>query len=639
MPPRPADPDASPLLAPARAALALLADDAPDALRDGDALPRLVLDLLFARFAAARGLPLLAASAASPLPRAALARADAALAAVDFASLDVEHLGAVHEHLLARTDARRRAGAHYTPRALATPVVRDTLAPLLATLGPSPAPDAILALTVCDPAMGAGAFLLEACRQLGDALARSWAAHGRPADLSSRDDLTFAARRLVARRCLHGVDQDARAVDLARRSLWLEARGDGDPADYLARSLREGDALVGALAMDDAAQEAAERAARDATAEGERPVRCFHWERAWPEVFAAGGFAAVLGNPPWVSYAGRAAQPLTAARRRWYDATFAAFARYKNLQGLFVERAAALLRPGGRLGLVLPSSMAELAGYGPTRAAHDRYAACDDELPDLGEDGFLGVFQPSMVLRSTARAAVLAAGDPAPWPIERPDVDDEARGLLARLSGPPFPASTFGERGLHTFGDDVAHLRPAPDATHRVPLRVGSDITAFRRGPPSTYADAAWFGARLRGDDAWRAVDVLIRQTARVPIAVTADGVGFRNSLLAGFASEPYPAGCLVAYLNATPVRWWHYYSHRDARLGMPQVKIGHLRALPAPPTAVVATLTAMGDALSARNGGVTEAEQRAIDDAVMDAFGLTAAERSRVARDAARWR
>jgi len=567
-PPRSADPDASPLVAPARAALAHLAAAAPDALLAGDALPRLVLDLLFARFAAARGLPLLVAPPASLVSREALARAAAALAAVDFASLDVEHLGAVHESLLAltlrrtpdgvalaRTDARRRAGAHYTSRALTAPVVRDTLAPLLSSLGLAPAPDAILAVTVCDPAMGAGAFLLEVCRQLGDALARSWAAHGRPSALSPRADLTFAARRLVARRCLYGVDQDAPAVELARRSLWLEARGDGDAADFLAGSLREGDALIGALSdADPAAHDAAERAARDATVEGEGAVRCFHWGRAWPEVFAAGGFAAVLGNPPWVSYAGRAAQPLTDARRRWYDATFAAFARYKNLQGLFVERAAALLRPGGRLGLVLPSSMAELAGYGPTRAAHDRYAVCDGELPDLGEDGFLGVFQPSMVLRSTARAVCLAAGDPAPWPIERPDVDDEARGILARLSGSVFPASTFGERGLHTLGDDVAHLRPAPDAAHAVPLRVGSDITAFRRGAPSTYADAAWFGARLRGDDAWRAVDVLIRQTARVTIAVTADGVGFRNSLLAGFACPPYPAGCLVAYLNATPV-------------------------------------------------------------------------------------
>jgi len=598
-----------------------------------------VLDLLFARFAAARGLALPAARMSPELTR----RADVALAAIDFAALDVAHLGAVHEHLLARSDARRRAGAHYTTRALTAPVVRDTLAPLLAALtrdDAPPSPDALLGLTVCDPAMGAGAFLVEACRQLGDALVRSWSAHGLPSTVSHDDDRTFAARRLVARHCLHGVDQDEHAVTLARRSLWLEVRGESDPDAFLTRSLCVGDALVGAVhGRDVAARESAEVAAREATRQGERAVRCFHWELTWPEVFAAGGFAAMLGNPPWVSYAGRAAQPLTEARRRWYDATFAAFARYKNLQGLFVERAASLLRPGGRLGLVLPSSMAELAGYGPTRAAHDRYAVCDDELPDLGEDGFLGVFQPSMVLRSTARPVALATGDSAPWPIERPDVDDEARTLLAKLTRPPLPPETFGERGLHTFGDDVAHLQSTPDAVHTVPLRVGGDISAFRRGAPSTFADAQWFAARIRGEAAWRAVDVLIRQTARVPIAVAGDGVGFRNSLLAGFASAQYPTGFLVAYLNASPVRWWHYYSHRDARLGMPQVKIGHLRTLPAPPAALVATLAALGDALTARNDGITAAEQRAIDEAVMGAFGLTTAERERVERDAMRWR
>lgn len=350
------------------------------------------------------------------------------------------------------------------------------------------------------------------------------------------------------------------------------------------------------------------------------------------------GFAMIVGNPPWVSYAGKAAQPIEPARRRWYDAFYRSFAGYKNLQGMFIERAAGLLRPDGRLGLIVPSSMAEQDGYGPSRAAHHRLAACDDELPDLGEDGFRGVFQPSMVLRSTARAVRLAKGDDARWPIERPDVDAEALAILARLQGEALPGELFGERGLQTQGSDTDHLRMTRDEVHTVPLRAGSDLRAFQRGEPSFWADPAWFGTRLRAAEQWRQVDVLIRQTARVPIAARSDGFGFRNTLLAGFANKRYPAGFLVAYLNSSLVRWHHYYSHRDARQGMPQVKIGHLRAIPSPPAGVVATLAAMGDALSARNTGASAAEQREIDDAVMDAFGVTGAERARVERDAAGW-
>jgi hypothetical protein len=56
---------------------------------------------------------------------------------------------------------------------LTEPIVRTTLAPILARLrgadGQPPQPAQILDLKVCDPAMGSGAFLVEACRQLGDA--------------------------------------------------------------------------------------------------------------------------------------------------------------------------------------------------------------------------------------------------------------------------------------------------------------------------------------------------------------------------------------------------------------------------------------------------------------------------------------
>ena len=62
------------------------------------------------------------------------------------------------------------------------------------------------------------------------------------------------------------------------------------------------------------------------------------------------------------------------------------------------------------------------------------------------------------------------------------------------------------------------------------------------------------------------------------------------------------------------------------------------LRAIIAPPARVVGELARIGDALSTRNAGVTDDEMRAIDDIVADAFGLTEADRVRIARDAARW-
>jgi hypothetical protein len=151
--------------------------------------------------------------------------------------------------VLQPSEERRRSGSHYTPRALTQPIVRSTLEPILARLrgadGQPPRPAQILDLKICDPAMGSGAFLVEACRQLGDALVEAWHAHGEvPPIPSDEDEVTFA-RRLIAQRCLYGVDQNPVAVDLAKVSLWLVTLAKDHALTFMDHALRHGDSLVG----------------------------------------------------------------------------------------------------------------------------------------------------------------------------------------------------------------------------------------------------------------------------------------------------------------------------------------------------------------------------------------------------------
>jgi hypothetical protein len=147
--------------------------------------------------------------------------------------------------ILQPTDERRRSGSHYTPRALTAPIVKKTLEPILAALGDKPTPQQILDLKVCDPAVGSGAFLVEACRQLGDALVAAWAHHGGKPVIPPDEDELLHARRLVAQRCLYGVDRNPMATDLAKLSLWLATLAKDHPFTFLDHSLRSGDALVG----------------------------------------------------------------------------------------------------------------------------------------------------------------------------------------------------------------------------------------------------------------------------------------------------------------------------------------------------------------------------------------------------------
>ena len=152
--------------------------------------------------------------------------------------------------------------------------------------------------------------------------------------------------------------------------------------------------------------------------------------RALPWTHLAQGFDAVVGNPPWVSYAGRAAQPLDRPRRAWYARHYASFRGYRNLQGLFVERATTLGRPGARVALVLPSSMAELDGYAPVR-----------EVFDTPMVFVVGTADPAQtrVNERVARAWARRAGVPLAYPVVTDDAltDAMADGRTLVLVGTP----------------------------------------------------------------------------------------------------------------------------------------------------------------------------------------------------------
>ena len=148
--------------------------------------------------------------------------------------------------LLQPTDERRRTGSHYTPRTLTAPIVEHALEPAFERLGPTATPEQILDLKVCDPAMGSGAFLVEACRSLSSRLVESWSRYPEKKPVIPADeDEELHARRLVAQRCLYGVDKNPLATDLAKLSLWLATLARDHEFSFLDHALKSGDSLVG----------------------------------------------------------------------------------------------------------------------------------------------------------------------------------------------------------------------------------------------------------------------------------------------------------------------------------------------------------------------------------------------------------
>jgi hypothetical protein len=143
---------------------------------------------------------------------------------------------------------RKGTGSFYTPTEITSYLAEATIGPMVEPLvraareNPSHAAGEILALRVLDPAMGSGAFLVQAARVMGMALARARAATG---DVRVTPELVRRSEREVIRSCLYGVDLNPLAVALAKVSLWLETLERGRPLTFLDAQLRCGDSLVG----------------------------------------------------------------------------------------------------------------------------------------------------------------------------------------------------------------------------------------------------------------------------------------------------------------------------------------------------------------------------------------------------------
>ena len=187
-------------------------------------------------------------------------RKDGVTHRINWRDLKTEELGSVYESLLeirprleangvftldsgAKGNDRKTSGSYYTPDSLVETLLDSALNPVLQKAEdsadtPEDKVAAILDLRVIDPACGSGHFLLGAARRMADRVAKL-----RNEDAGKEE--TQAALRDVVSRCIHGVDRNAMAVELAKVALWIESVSPGQPLGFLNANIRCGDALLG----------------------------------------------------------------------------------------------------------------------------------------------------------------------------------------------------------------------------------------------------------------------------------------------------------------------------------------------------------------------------------------------------------
>lgn len=308
----------------------------------------------------------------------------------EFSVLGADILGQVYEQFLGKVirltpahravveekpEVKKAGGVYYTPTYIVDYIVRHTVGTLLEGKTPRDVAGGktSLPLRVLDPACGSGSFLLGAYQHLLDWYRDQYVAEGveryakgkAPALYQGQGGdwrLTTSERKRILISHIYGVDIDEQAVEVTKLSLLLkvlEGESDQTLASQFALfhdrvlpdlddNIKSGNSLIGSEFYDQL-----EMGLLDA--DTRRRVNAFDWKTEFAPVFdgKAGGFDAVIGNPPYVRI-----QTMT----QWYPEEAAYYKRAYESGGkgnfdlyvLFVERGLSLLGPQGRLGYILP---------------------------------------------------------------------------------------------------------------------------------------------------------------------------------------------------------------------------------------------------------------------------------------------
>lgn len=268
---------------------------------------------------------------------------------------------------------------------------------------PSLTPTQALNLRVVDPACGSGSFLLGAYQYLLDWHLNYYLNHdpqshtrGKNPPLVATEGgeyrLTTDTKKRILTASIYGVDIDSQAVEVTKLSLLLKLL-EGETGQLslgfervlpdLGQNIRCGNSLIGwdyfkgQMFPDD---------------EEIQRVNPFDWQRAFPHVFAAGGFDAVIGNPPYIR------QESLGDDKPYYQSIYEVFTGTADIYSYFIEKGVNLLAPGGQFSYIVANKWLR-AKYG-FKLRQWLKTKCIEEITDFGDlPVFTGATTYPLILR------------------------------------------------------------------------------------------------------------------------------------------------------------------------------------------------------------------------------------------------
>ncbi|HPH55388.1 MAG TPA: N-6 DNA methylase, partial [Smithella sp.] len=295
----------------------------------------------------------------------------------EFSVLPADILGQVYEQFLGKVirltsdhravvedkpEVKKAGGVFYTPTYIVDYIVKNTVGKLLEGKNPKTAEK----LRILDPACGSGSFLLGAYQCLLDWHLQWYTENDpekhakakRPILYKGYGDtwhLTTAERKRILLNNIYGVDIDIQAVEVTKLSLLLKVLED-ETSDTLNRqrvlfheralpnlgnNIKCGNSLIGPDFYNGKQMTMLD------TEEAQR-VNVFDWQTEFPEIFKAGGFDAVIGNPPYGAM-------LSKIEHDHICTKFVATTNDLDTFALFMEKSVNLLKQSGRLSMIVPT--------------------------------------------------------------------------------------------------------------------------------------------------------------------------------------------------------------------------------------------------------------------------------------------
>jgi predicted type IV restriction endonuclease len=288
----------------------------------------------------------------------------------EFAVLPADILGQVYEQFLGKVirltsdhravvedkpEVKKAGGVFYTPTYIVEYIVKNTVGKLLE----GKTPKKVDGLRILDPACGSGSFLLGAYQYLldwhlkwyGENEPGKWAKAKRPALYQGQGGawhLTTTERKRILLNNIYGVDIDSQAVEVTKLSLLLKVLEDETDETLnrqrklfheralpnLGGNIKCGNSLIGPDFYDGKQMNMLD------TEEAQR-VNVFDWQAEFPEIFKAGGFDAVIGNPPYVR------QELLVETKVHFQQHYKTYHGVADLYVYFIEKGVNLLKNGG----------------------------------------------------------------------------------------------------------------------------------------------------------------------------------------------------------------------------------------------------------------------------------------------------